>query len=88
MQETYHVVIADSQFLVAETLRNMILDDARYSLTGVTGSKSELFNLLSAHQNTLLITDIATIDYNSIDDLKTIKGMYPQIKILVLTNAG
>jgi len=86
MHETFHVVIADSQYLVTETLRNMILDDVRYSLTGITGSRSELFNLLSSHQNTLLITDIATIDYNSIDDLKTIKGMYPQIKVLVLTN--
>lgn len=86
MHETFHVVIADSQYLVTETLRNMILDDVRYSLTGVTGSRSELFNLLSTDQNTLLITDIATIDYNSIDDLKTIKGMYPQIKVLVLTN--
>jgi len=86
MSETEHVIIADSQFLVAETLRNLILDDVRYSLTGVAKSRTELFNLLGTHQNTLLITDIATIDYNSTDDLKTIKGMYPQIKVLVLTN--
>jgi len=86
MSETEHVIIADSQFLVAETLRNLILDDVRYSLTGVARSRTELFNLLGTHQNTLLITDIATIDYNNTDDLKTIKGMYPQIKVLVLTN--
>ncbi|MCK9410936.1 MAG: response regulator transcription factor [Prolixibacteraceae bacterium] len=86
MHGTHHVVIADSQYLVVETLRNMILEEAGFSLTGITRSKSELLNLLSAHPNTLLITDIATIDYSSIDDLKTIKGLYPLIKVLVLTN--
>ncbi|MCX6220847.1 MAG: response regulator transcription factor [Bacteroidia bacterium] len=86
MSETEHVIIADSQFLVAETVRNMVLDDLRYSLSGVAVSRSELFNLLRARQNTLLITDIATIDYNSVDDLKTIKELYPRIKVLVLTN--
>jgi len=86
MHGTHHVVIADSQYLVVETLRNMILEEVNYSLAGVTRSKSELFNLLGSHPNSLLITDIATIDYNSIDDLKTIKGMYPLIKVLVLTH--
>lgn len=87
MHETYHVVIADSQYLVAETIRNMILEDVRYSLIGVARSRTELFNLLNTQPNTLLITDIATIDYNSIDDLKTITELYPRIKVLVLTNA-
>ncbi len=86
MSETEYVIIADSQFLVAETVRNMVMDDVRYSLSGVALSRSELFKLLQARQNTLLITDIATIDYNSIDDLKTIKELYPRIKVLVLTN--
>ena len=87
MQEPYHVVIADSQYLVAETIRNMILEDIRYALDGVVRSRTELFNLLNSHNNTLLITDIATIDYHSIDDLKTIKELYPRNKVLVLTNA-
>ncbi len=65
----------------------MILEDVRYSLTGVARSRTELFNLLNTQPNTLLITDIATIDYNSIDDLKTITELYPRIKVLVLTNA-
>ena len=86
MSETEYVIIADSQFLVAETVRNMVMDDVRYSLSGVAVSKSELFKLLQVRLNTLLITDIATIDYNSIDDLKTIKELYPRIKVLVLTN--
>lgn len=87
MSETEHVIIADSQFLVAETVRNMILGNLSYSLSGVAVSRSELFKLLRPHQNTLLITDIATIDYNGIDDLRTIKELYPKIKVLVLTNA-
>lgn len=87
MNKPDHVLIADSQFLVTETLRNLILSNERYSLAGVVGSRAELFNLIGNQHNSILITDFATIDYHNIDDLKTIKELYPRIKILVLTNS-
>jgi DNA-binding NarL/FixJ family response regulator len=87
MNKSDHVLIADSQFLVAETLRNLILNDERYSLAGVVGSRAELFNLIGSHRDSILITDIATIDYHDIDDLLILKELYPQIKVLVLTNS-
>ncbi|MEI7828475.1 MAG: response regulator transcription factor [Prolixibacteraceae bacterium] len=87
MNNPDHVLIADSQFLVTETLRNLILNDERYTLSGVVESRTELFNLIGTHRDSILITDIATIDYHNIDDLKTIKELYPLIKVLVLTNS-
>jgi len=81
-----NVIIADSQFLVVETLRNLIQKDERYLLSGIVESRFDLFDLLEKTKNGLLITDIATIDYSGIEDLKTIKEEFPQFKILILTN--
>lgn len=85
--ESYPVVIADAQYLVVETIRNLILEDVRYALAGVAETKQALTNLLESNYSILLITDIATMNYNNIDDLKQIKELYPQLKILVLTNS-
>jgi DNA-binding NarL/FixJ family response regulator len=84
--ESYQVIIADTQFLVVETIKNLILEDARYILAGVVESKQALINLLDKHHSALLITDIAKLNYNNIDDLKQFKELYPQLKVLVLTN--
>jgi DNA-binding NarL/FixJ family response regulator len=81
-----NVIIADSQFLVAETVKNLILADERFFLAGVVETKMNLLKLLQKIGNGLLITDFDTIDYSSPDDLKTIRETYPMIKILVLTN--
>lgn len=81
-----NVIIADSQFLVVETLRNLIQQDERYLLAGIAESKLDLFDLLEKTTNGLLITDIATIDYSGIEDLRIIKEEFPQFKILILTN--
>ena len=81
-----NVIIADSQYLVAETVKNLIQSDERYSLSGVVETAQDLFSLLLRTKNGLLITDIETMDYSSSDDLKRIREDYPQIKILVLTN--
>ncbi len=82
-----HVIIADSQYLVVETLKNLIREDERYALSGVAESRHELFELLRKAKEGLLITDIATINYQGIEDLKIIKEQFPQIRLLVLSNS-
>jgi len=80
------VIIADSQFLVIETLRDLIQKDKRYLLAGIAESKFDLCELLEKTKKGLLITDFTTVDYSGLEYLKTIKDEFPQIKILVLTN--
>ena len=82
-----HVIIADAQFLVVETLKNLIQSDRQLNLTGVAGTKQELLRLLKDSRIDLLITDVETIDYASSDDFRRIREEYPQIKILILTNS-
>ena len=82
-----NIIIADSQYLVVETLKSLISDVAGYSITGVADTQNELYKLLETISNGLLITDFANIDYDGSDDLKNIRQKYPQISVMILTNA-
>jgi DNA-binding NarL/FixJ family response regulator len=84
--KTDNVIIADSQYLVVETLKSLIGSDERYFLAGVADTQNDLYKLLENFQSGLLITDFSNIDYNGIDDLKNIREKFPLISILILTN--
>lgn len=87
MDKIYNILIADSQFLVVEALKSLIDNDQNYLLAGSASTQNELFKLLEKSNVELLITDFANIDYDGLDDLKTIKNKYPQLAILILTNS-
>ena len=82
-----NIIIADSQYLVVETLKSLIGADMSYSIAGVAGTQSDLYKLLETDSSGLLITDFANIDYDGTDDLKSIRHKYPQISVMILTNA-
>jgi DNA-binding NarL/FixJ family response regulator len=81
-----NIIIADSQFLVVETLETLITVEEQYQLSGIVKTRNELFRLLGKIRTGLLITDIATMDYDGLSDLKLIREDFPQIRILILTN--
>lgn len=83
----YHIILADSQFLVVETLKLLIQQDERYSLAGHAETKTDLFNILKKFNEGVLITDSQTFGYNLPGDLKSIMEEYPGMRILVLTNS-
>ena len=86
MDRVYKVIIADSQFLVVEALKSLIMTDHNYTLTGIAPAKYDLLKLLESNQADLLISDFVNIDYDGLDDLKNIKQKNPQLSILILTN--
>lgn len=81
------IIIADSQFLVVETLKTILGDDERFIVAGVVNSRIELLKVLENGLYDLLITDFSLIDYDSIDDLLKIKQKFQHITILILTNS-
>jgi DNA-binding NarL/FixJ family response regulator len=81
------IVIADSQFLVVETLKTILSADERFFIAGIANSQFELIKVLEHELCGLLITDIALIDYDSIDDLRLIKLKFPNVSVLILTNS-
>lgn len=85
-KKTDNIFIADSQFLVVETLKRLISEQEAFELRGIAGTKSDLLQMLGRYGTGLLLTDIATMDYDGLADLKRIREEYPGISILVLTN--
>lgn len=81
------VIIADTQFLIVESLKSLLQVDEKHSVVAVASTKTGLIDLLEKHDNRLLIIDFALIDNFEIEDLKKINGEYPDVSILILTNA-
>lgn len=85
--ETSNIIIADTQFLITESLKILIRDSTAYSLLGTADDLIELKNLLAINQTNsdiLLITDYVLFDY---EVLKQIKNEYPKLQVLILTNS-
>ena len=81
------IVIADSQFLVVESLKAILSADERFHVPGIVNSQTELIKVLENEICELLITDILMFDYNGIDDLQRIKSRFPNVSVLILTNS-
>jgi DNA-binding NarL/FixJ family response regulator len=81
------IVIADTQFLVVETMKTILSSDGRFFVAGIVNSQTELIKILENELCGLLITDISLFDYDGIDDLQRIKLKFPNFSILILTNS-
>ncbi len=81
------IVIADSQFLVVESLKTILTADGRFLVSGIVNSQTELIKALENELCGLLITDISMFDYNGIDDLQRIRTRFPNFSVLILTNS-
>jgi len=86
MEDKPKIVIADSQFLVIESLIHLIESENKYVLCGIADNRYSLLKLLQLNSPDLLITDINLIDYEGPDDLKSIMEDFKNLSILILTN--
>jgi DNA-binding NarL/FixJ family response regulator len=80
------VLIADSQFLITESLKLILQHDSRFYVGNVVIEKKELASELARQYISLLITDPSFIDLSGLSELKEIVSDYPQLRILVMTN--
>jgi DNA-binding NarL/FixJ family response regulator len=86
MEDKPKIVIADSQFLIIESLIHLIESENKYVFCGIADNRLSLVKLLKLSSANLLITDINLIDYDSTDDLKSITDEYKNLTVLILTN--
>ncbi|ASB47764.1 LuxR C-terminal-related transcriptional regulator [Alkalitalea saponilacus] len=84
--KAYKVVVADSQYLVTESLKKLIAESDKYCLIGVVEYLFELNELLRKESFDLLITDFATMDYNGFESISGMVQTFPDMGILILTN--
>jgi DNA-binding NarL/FixJ family response regulator len=85
-ETTVQVLIADSQFLITESLEFILRTEGHYKLSKVVTEKSELIKALKLENISLLILDHSLIDIGGISELKEITGSFPDLKVLILTN--
>jgi len=84
--KTFNVVIADTQFLIIESLKFLVQNSKEYQMVGQPNHLSELIEILDSEEVDLLITDFSLFDYNGLENLKKIMVDYPKTSLLVLTN--
>lgn len=85
-ENTILVLIADSQFLITESLKQILQDDMRFHVSNVVMEKRELTKELTKEDISLLIIDPSFIELSSFSELKEIKSSYPDLQLLVITN--
>jgi DNA-binding NarL/FixJ family response regulator len=81
------VLIADSQFLITESLKFILQSEGRFNVNKVVTEKSELIKALKTENISLLILDHLMIDISGISELKEIKISFPHLKMLVISNS-
>ncbi len=81
--QAYNIVIADSQFLIAESLKSILRSDSRFNITLTTPDKENIITTLKGKTITLLIIDSSQIEFSA---LSKIKQLFPKLSVLVLTN--
>ena len=85
-ENTIRVLIADSQFLITESLKHILQEDVRFHVSNVVMEKRELTRELAKGDIALLIIDPSFIELSSFSELKEIINSYPDLQLLVITN--
>jgi DNA-binding NarL/FixJ family response regulator len=81
-----NLLIADSQYLITESLKFLFQADGRFNVCKVVTEKNEIINELNHGKIDLLVLDHSLIDIGSINELKEVRSSFPGLKILVISN--
>lgn len=81
------LLIADSQYLITESLKYILESAGHFKVYKVVTDKTELIKALRLENISLLILDHALIDIAGISELKELKDMFHDLKILVISNS-
>jgi DNA-binding NarL/FixJ family response regulator len=87
LNKPVNVLIADSQFLITESLKYILHNQGGFNVINVVNEKRELLNALEQENFSLLIIDHIQLDINGIFELKEILNHFPDLKVLIISNA-
>jgi len=80
------VLIADSQFLITESLKLIMLNDGRFVVSKIVTEKNDLIETLKLNNTSILIIDPSLVDIAGYSELNDIKCSFPDLKLLIITN--
>jgi DNA-binding NarL/FixJ family response regulator len=81
------VLIADSQYLITESLKHLLQCDGRFVVNKVVTEKNDLIETLKLNNTSILIIDPSLVDIAGYSELKEIKVSFPNLKLLIITNS-
>jgi DNA-binding NarL/FixJ family response regulator len=82
-----HIIIADTQFLITESLTDILQNELHYLVREVVYNKNDLVSALSEPAISLLILDFNLLDFDNFFELKKIVCEDSHIPVLILTNS-
>ena len=80
-----NVFIADDHALIREGIKNLLSSISDIKLVGETANPYEIIEQIKINKCDVLILDLSMPGKNGLDVLKEIKGIFPEIKILIMT---
>jgi len=81
----FRIILADDHALFREGIKRILQDDPNLTVIGEAGDGLELLDLLEQSTPDLVILDISMPRLQGLEVINLIKGLYPEVKILVLT---
>jgi DNA-binding NarL/FixJ family response regulator len=82
-RQSAEIIIADSQFLIAEGLKAILKD--HYSISTVF-SRDVLMKSLSRNTSSLLIMDHTAMDIDSFEEVGELRANFPKVAIIILSS--
>lgn len=81
----YHLVLADDHVLFRQGLERILEKKGDLEVVGGAGDGLELLNLLKKLTPHMIILDISMPNLRGLEAIHEIKGIYPNVQILILT---
>lgn len=80
-----HVMIADDQDLIRESLKIVLDQNTDMEVTGVAENGRQLLEMLKEQQPDVILMDIRMPELDGVQTTKAVKELYPQVRIIILT---
>jgi DNA-binding NarL/FixJ family response regulator len=86
-EKPVQVLIADSQFLITESLKMILQNDGRFLVNNIVTEKTDLVEALKLNNTDVLIIDPSMVDISGLVELSEIKGGFLNLKLLIIANS-
>lgn len=83
--DKYPIIVADDHVLFREGIKRIIQEKPELTVIGEAGDGIELLHLLEESHPKMVILDVSMPRLQGLSAIKIIKGLYPEVKVLILT---
>lgn len=81
----YRIILADDHAILRAGVKRIIQEIPEVTVIGEAGDGLELLHLLEESTPDMVIVDISMPRLKGLEAIKILKGLYPEVKVLILT---